>query len=122
MFPLCLVWCTFVVLSDHFSSAATFWWSLNWSLNRSLTVVNPFPKQVLLASLLKTLLEKEKLLITSNFPFSHSVFYAFGELSAIFIRLTIVVYKLFQFGKVWNLLFGKGSNKIPIILFLKENI
>ena len=29
-------------------------------------------------SLLKTLWEKEKLLITSNFSFSHSVFYLFG--------------------------------------------
>ena len=31
-------------------------------------------------------LEKEKLLVTSNFSFSHSVFYPLGELSAIFIR------------------------------------
>ena len=29
-------------------------------------------------SLLKTLWEKEKLLITSNFSFSHSIFYPFG--------------------------------------------
>ena len=35
-------------------------------------------------SLLKTLLEKEKLLVTSNFFFSHSVFYPFGELYANF--------------------------------------
>ena len=45
---------------------------------------------------LKTQWEKEKLLITSNFSFSHSVFYPFGELSAIFIRFLIVVCKLFQ--------------------------
>ena len=38
MLSLCLVWCTFVALSDPFSSAITFWWSLKWSLNRSLTV------------------------------------------------------------------------------------
>ena len=38
-------------------------------------------------SLLKTLWEKEKLLVTSNFSFSHSVSYPFGELSAIFIIL-----------------------------------
>ena len=44
--------------------------------------------------------EKEKLLVTSNFYFSHSVFYPFGELSAIFIKLEIVVCKLFQFGRV----------------------
>ena len=50
--------------------------------------------------LLKTLREKEKLLVTSNFSFSNSVFYLFGELSAIFNKLKIVVCKLFQFGSV----------------------
>ena len=39
--------------------------------------------------------EKEKLLVTSNFSFSHSVFYLFGELSAIFIKLKIVVCNFF---------------------------
>ena len=34
---------------------------------------------------------------TSNFAFSHSVFYPFEELSAIFIKFEIVVCKLFQF-------------------------
>ena len=43
--------------------------------------------------------EKEKLLVTSNFSFSHSVFYSFGEISAIFIKFKIVVCKLFQFGR-----------------------
>ena len=47
-------------------------------------------------SLLKTLREKEKLLVTSNFSFSHSVFYPFGKLSAILIQVKIVVCKLFQ--------------------------
>ena len=52
--------------------------------------VNPFPNKpwflrVCSKSLLKTLWEKEKLLVTSNFFFSHSVFYLFGECSAIFI-------------------------------------
>ena len=37
-----------------------------------------------------------------------TVFYLFGELSAIFILFEIVVCKLFQFGGVWNLSFGKG--------------
>ena len=50
--------------------------------------VNPFPNKpwflrVCSRSLSKTLWEKEKLLITSNFSFSHSVFYLFGELSVI---------------------------------------
>ena len=63
---------------------------------------NPFPNnpwfsQVCSTSLLKTLWEKEKLLVTSNFSFSCSVFYPSGELSAIFIIFEIVVCKLFQF-------------------------
>ena len=79
----------------------------------SCSFFNPFPNKpwflrVCSTSLLKTLREKEKLLVTSNFSFSHSVFYPFGELSAIFIQLEIVVCKLFQFGRVQNLLFGKG--------------
>ena len=60
-------------------------------------------------SLLKTLWEKEKLLVTSNFSFSHSVFYLYGELSAIFTENEIVVCKLFQIGSVQNFSFGKGS-------------
>ena len=60
--------------------------------------VNPFPNKpwflhVCIISLLKTLWEKEKLLVTSNFYFSHSVFYPFGELSAIFIKFKIIVCK-----------------------------
>ena len=46
--------------------------------------LNPFPIKPLFLrvcnkSLLKTLWEKEKLLVRSNFFFSHSVFYQFGE-------------------------------------------
>ena len=45
--------------------------------------VNPFPHNDTFwhpwqTSLLKTLWEKEKLLVTSNFSFSHSVFFPFG--------------------------------------------
>ena len=62
---------------------------------------NPFPNKpwfsrVYSSSLLKTLREKEKFLVTSNFSFSNSVFYPFGELSAIFIKSKIVVCKLFN--------------------------
>ena len=39
--------------------------------------------------------EKEKLLVTSNFSFSHSVFYPFGELFVISIKFEFVVGKLF---------------------------
>ena len=67
--------------------------------------INPFPNKpwflrVCSESLLKTLWEKEKLLIMSNFSFFHSVFYPFGELSAIFIKFEIIVCKLLQFGRV----------------------
>ena len=48
----------------------------------------------------KTRWEKEKLLIMSNFSFSYSVFYPFGELSAVFIECEIVICKLFEFGRV----------------------
>ena len=51
--------------------------------------VNLFPNKacfflVCSTSHLKTLWEKEKLLLMSNFSFSHSVFYPYGELSAFF--------------------------------------
>ena len=49
---------------------------------------------------LKTLQEKEKLLVTSNFSFSHNVFYPLAQLSAIFIKFRIVFWKLFQSGRV----------------------
>ena len=67
--------------------------------------LNPFPNKpwflrVCSPSRLKTLWEKEKLLGTSNFSFSHSVFYPFGELFTIFIKSQDVVCKLFQFGSV----------------------
>ena len=54
----------------------------------------------------KTLWEKEKLLVTSNFSFSHKVFCSFWRI--LFITFWNVVCKLFQFGTVENLVFGKG--------------
>ena len=83
------------------------------TLHHTIPTFNPFPNKpwflrVYSTSLWKTLWEKEKLLITSNFSFSHSVFYLFRELLAIFIKLGIVICKLFQFGRVWNSSFGKG--------------
>ena len=57
-------------------------------------LLNPFPNKpwflrVCSTSLLKTLWEKEKLLVTSNFSFSHSVFYLFEELSSIFVKFEL---------------------------------
>ena len=66
---------------------------------------NPFPNKpwflrVCSTSLLKTLWEKETLLVTSNISFSHSVFFhPLRELLAIFFKSEIVVCKLFL---VWQ--------------------
>ena len=78
--------------------------------------VNPFPSKpwflrVCSASLLKTLWKKQKLLVTSNSSFSHSVFYPLEERSSIFFRSEIVVSKHFQFGTVYNLSFGNGFTR-----------
>ena len=56
------------------------------------TTFYPFPNKpwflhVCSTSLLKTLWEKKKLLVTSNFSFSYHVFYPFAELSAIFNQI-----------------------------------
>ena len=55
--------------------------------------------------------EKEKLLVTSNISFFHSVFHPFGEHSAILIKFRIFVCKLFEFERVYNLSFGKELNR-----------
>ena len=57
---------------------------------------SPFPNKpwflhVSSTSILKTLWEKEKLLVMSNSSFSHRVFFPFGELSATFNKFKIVV-------------------------------
>ena len=74
---------------------------------------NPCPDKPLIlrvcrTSLLKTSWEKQKLLVTSNFCFSHSVFYSFGELSAIHLKFKIVVCKFLPLWKslkfvVWEI-------------------
>ena len=80
-------------------------WIYNFMITCMLLFfINPFAKnpwflRVCSTSLLKPLWEKEKLLVTSNFSFSRSVFYPFGQLSAIFIKFEIVVCKLFHCGK-----------------------
>ena len=66
---------------------------------------NPFPNKpwfirVCSIHLLKTLWEKEKLLETSNFSFSHSIFYPFQKLPAMFITFQNAICTLFQFGSL----------------------
>ena len=61
-------------------------------------IFHPFPNKPLFSrvcstSLLKTQWERKKLLVTSNFSFSHSVFYAVGELLTISIKSKIVICK-----------------------------
>ena len=84
----------------------------------------PWFLRVCNTSLLKTLWEKEKLLVTSNFSFSHSVFYPFEELSSIFIKFEIVVCTLFEFGSlkfvVWERVNFEGCHKTEFILNLFE--
>ena len=79
--------------------------SQNKPVNSGKKVINPFPNKpcflrVCSTCILKTLREKEKLLVTSNFSFPHGVFYPFGELCIIFIKFKIGVCKLFQFERV----------------------
>ena len=76
---------------------------------------------------MKTQWKKEKLLVTSNFSFSHSVFYPFREFSAIFVKFEIVVCKLFQFASlkfdVWERVkedLGKQCGKPAFSPFLTE--
>ena len=90
------------IINKHFSSTYSF--PLSSVFDFFIVFFNPFPNnpwflRVCSASLLKTLWEKVKLLVMSNF-FSHSVFYSFGELSAVFIKFEIVVCKPFKFGRV----------------------
>ena len=59
---------------------------------------NPFKNKPLFLCVCRTSLLKT--LVTSNFSFSHSVFYPSLELPVIFIKFEIVVYKLFVFGRV----------------------
>ena len=64
-------------------------------------------------SLLKTLWEKDKLIVMSNFSFSHSDFYRFGELSAIFIEFKIVIANSYQFGSLKFVVWERVLNSIP---------
>ena len=64
-------------------------------------------------SLLKTLWEEEKLLVTSNFSFSHSVFYVFRELSAVFVKLKLSSANFFSSEKSKNCCLGKVKGICP---------
>ena len=75
--------------------------------------LNPFSNKpwilrVCCTGLLKTLWEKEKLLVTSNFSFSHSVFYPFWEFSVIFVNLKLLSAKSFSLEESKICRLGKG--------------
>ena len=61
---------------------------------------------------------KGEIACQSNFSFSHSVFYSLGELSAIFVKFEIVIYKLFLFGKVQ---FAVWEKVIPLLVSFQVN-
>ena len=76
-------------------------------LSKGWSGINPFPDKpwflrVYGTSLLKTLWEKEKMLVTSIFSFSHSVFYSIKEINPHFSNIQFVVCKCFQFSHVQN--------------------
>ena len=66
----------------------------------------------------KTLWEKEKFLVTSNFSFSHSVFYPLGELSAIFIKFKIVACKLSIWKNLKFVVWERVKKEIKRFVFL----
>ena len=75
--------------------------------------------------LLKTPWKKEKLLLTSNFSFSHSLSYPSEELSPTLIKFEIVVCKIFLFGKSLKFVVWERV-KPPLarvwFIYLKANI
>ena len=93
---------------------------------------NPFPNKswflrVYSASILKTLQEKEKLLVTSNFSFFNSVFYPHRELFPHFHQLrncclqTLSVWESLKF-VVWEMVKESNMNKVKYSLSILANI
>ena len=75
--------------------------------------INPFPSKpwflcICSIHLLKTLWEKEKLLVTSNFSFSLSILHPFGKLSAIFINSNMSSANSFSLEELKICRLGKG--------------
>ena len=87
----------------HYASPVCYWpiyLGFSLILGKILAEFDLFPDKPLFlnvcsSSLFKTLWEKKKLLVTSNFSFSCSVFYPFAGLSTGFIKFWIVIFKLF---------------------------
>ena len=78
---------------------------VSFRIDNTIPCFNLFPNKpwslrVYITSLLKTLWEKEKMLVTSIFSCSHSVFYSIQEINHHFSNIHLVVCKCFQFGLV----------------------
>ena len=90
-----------------------------WQLS---TKYNPFPNKpwfscVYSRSLLKTLREKEKLLVTGNFSFSYSVFYPFGKLFGLFHQIWKCSMHHLSVWKGLKFVVWKGDNmKVELLL------
>ena len=94
-----------------------------WESSQYGVLVNPFPNKpgflcVCSTSLLKTLWEKEKLLITSDFSFSHSVFYPFRRTLCHFHKIQNCRLQTFSVWKSLKLSFGKGLILYHTIIIL----
>ena len=70
---------------------------------------------------LKTLWGKDKLLVTSNFSFSYSIFYPPRELFAAFTKFRIVACKLLQSGRVSSIYMGIKRGKCLCESFQPSN-
>ena len=81
---------------------------------------NPFPHNDTFwhpwkTSLLKTLWEKEKLLTTSNFSFSHSVFYPFAYFLPFSSNLKLSTANSFSLEESKNLSSGNGLRELRLV-------
>ena len=73
---------------------------------RIQSALNPFTNKLLFSCICCTSLEN---------TVGKGVFYPFGELFVIFIKIILVVCNLFQCGRVYNLLYGKRLNNKDIM-------
>ena len=111
------VWTTFCHFHQNlklpFANSFSLEESKIFCLGKGYVDINPLPNKSLFlrvcsTSLLKTLWEKEKLLITSNFSFSQSVFYSSGELFTIFLYQNLNCLQTVSLGELKICHFGKG--------------
>ena len=97
--------------SEKYFSTLSFLWNLTYP--RLMAFLNPFPNKpwflrVCSISLLKTPWEKEKLLVTSNFSFSHSVFYPFKKILPFSSNLKLSSANYLSLGQSKICRLGKG--------------